>query len=108
MGIIGKIFGKKKEEIAKPDLALGQERDLGLGTDEESYEPGPAPKAQPFPAEPEPFSPKPQGMHYPQQPVMSTNKDLEIISAKLDSIKSALDNLNYRLQNIEKIAREGQ
>ena len=35
------------------------------------------------------------------------SKDLEIISLKLDALKSILENINQRLSAIEKIAREG-
>ncbi len=36
----------------------------------------------------------------------TANKELELISAKLDTIKLILDDLNRRIANLEKIARE--
>lgn len=35
------------------------------------------------------------------------SKDLEIISLKLDALKSILENINQRIAALEKIAREG-
>ena len=43
--------------------------------------------------------------HPSQQTVMSENKDLEIISAKLDAIKATLESINHRIENLERIAR---
>ena len=40
-----------------------------------------------------------------QQPTTS-DKELELISAKLDTIKLILDNLDRRIANLEKIAKE--
>lgn len=59
--------------------------------------------------EPEPsFHPSQMQMQQ-QQPMQSypINKDIELISAKLDAIKSNLDSINQRLANLERIAREG-
>jgi hypothetical protein len=36
------------------------------------------------------------------------NKDLEIISAKLDSIKAMLESLNHRVESIERLARDNE
>ncbi len=36
------------------------------------------------------------------------DKDIELINAKLDSIKAILENLNRRIEELEKIARESQ
>jgi len=40
----------------------------------------------------------------PQQNLMS--KDIEILSAKIDSLRATLENINQRLANIERIANE--
>ena len=40
-------------------------------------------------------------------PQSSDNKDLEIISAKLDALKAKMEMIDQRLANIERIAREG-
>jgi hypothetical protein len=38
----------------------------------------------------------------------STDKNLELISMKLDNLKIAIENINQRLMNIEKIAKDSQ
>lgn len=38
----------------------------------------------------------------------SISKDLEIISSKLDAIKSSIESLDYRVRNLERIAEGGQ
>lgn len=40
-----------------------------------------------------------------QQQATTMNKELELISAKLDTIRLILDNLDRRVANLEKIAR---
>jgi len=58
--------------------------------------------------EPDSFSPEPMSMpmqsfgHEREKDMMG--KDLEIISAKLDALKSSLDAINQRLANLERIA----
>lgn len=56
----------------------------------------------------QPFTPPPIPTIQPLQQVQPsiTSKDIEIISAKLDAIKAMLDNLNQRIANLERIARE--
>jgi len=44
----------------------------------------------------------------PQQTTDDTNKDIQILSAKMDALKAILDNINQRLTNIERIANESQ
>lgn len=46
---------------------------------------------------------QPQPLYQPVQPPM--NKDVEIISLKLDAIKNTLDTINMRLERLEHIAR---
>lgn len=53
----------------------------------------------------QPFTPPPIPQIQPMQATI-TAKDIEIISAKLDVIKAMLDNLNQRIANLERIARE--
>lgn len=121
MAIMDKIFFwrhgalEREAEVEKAaDLALGKDRALGLG--EEQYEAGHVPPAQPpetlapehrlgpMPEEEPSFNaPKPSAF----QAAGAPNKDMEIISAKLDALKATLDNINHRLENIERIAREG-
>lgn len=56
-------------------------------------------------AKPEPFSPAAV-----PQPVQgeASGKDLEIISLKLDSLKSTLESINERLAKLEKMAEGGE
>ena len=42
----------------------------------------------------------------PQTVVGGRDKDLEIVSAKLDSIKAQLDSMNTRLKNLERMAMD--
>lgn len=51
---------------------------------------------------------KPSGIEPFKQTQQTTtaDKELELISAKLDTIKLILDDLNRRIANLEKIARE--
>lgn len=46
----------------------------------------------------------------PQQPAPNTmvGKDIEVVSAKLDSLRATLDAINQRLANIERIAMHDQ
>ena len=53
-----------------------------------------------LPQRPQPSYPLPQQGASPG----SSSKDLEIISAKLDSLRISLDNINQRLANLERIA----
>lgn len=48
--------------------------------------------------------------NYQQQPQQTTSndKDMQIISLKLDAIKSELDAINQRIKNIENIAEKEQ
>lgn len=64
------------------------------------------PKSQEFP-EPGPleFASKPPIAAVQPAPQPSTFRDTELILAKLDAIKLSLDNLNIRLERLEKIAR---
>lgn len=74
-------------------------------------------KGEEFPVEEPSPTPYPTPTPYPQPtyqysspptPPQSavTEKDLELISAKLDAIKALLESLNQRVANLERIARE--
>ena len=43
---------------------------------------------------------------HPNQDVMQ--KDIEILSSKLDAIKAGIESMNQRLQNIERIQKNGE
>lgn len=116
MSIIGRIFPKKRAAESN-DFDLGKEnplgRDsLGLGLDDssagldsnEAYPEEQMPMQMP---QQMPRMPMRQSPVYSQPPQMqATNKDFELLSAKLDTLKALLDNINQRLTNLEKIARE--
>lgn len=58
--------------------------------------------------EPSPFEPlasKPPVAAFQPAPQPSSFRDTELILSKLDAIKVSLDNLNIRLERLEKIAR---
>ncbi len=110
MGVFD-LFKRKKEEMPS-DLGLPSEGDLKpeLGLREDMGLPGaeerPAPSMPPareaaFGASEMPTFPAPSA---PRQAVSVGNRDVELISAKLDTINAKLDNLNARVANLEKIA----
>ena len=107
MALLDKLmFWKKKEEDFGGDLNdLGG--DLGnLDNIKPPFETNPNQGAGTQPQ----FNPStfnqggfPQQPSYPQSNV--NDKDLQIISLKLDSLKSTLDSIDQRLRNVEKIAK---
>ena len=69
--------------------------------DNSAWQPPPPPQSfQSMPPPPSFNTPTPQYQNTP------ANRDFEIIESKLDTIKSQLDNLNVRLANIERMAKE--
>jgi len=114
MAILDKILGRKKPEPLIPPTGLEKGPDLGLGLDEPAIASGPTPKAFPQPP-PEPISSPhqptfAQAQHQAPQQMQHTSveKDIQILNAKLDSLKAILDNINQRLANIERIAQESE
>lgn len=128
MSLLGKLaFWKKKDEFG--DIGLGDKgmgsdfggSDLGIGSTPsgpESPEGGYGLPTQPTqsslippqqPSAPQPsFQPQFQPPPPQQQAGFSTDKDLEVISSKLDALRAALDSINQRLANLEAIARGGE
>ena len=119
MAIMDKLLfwrHKSIQDTEPPDLGLGEDRKLGLDISDEPYEPGPVPpQHSPQGQHPQQFEEPDQeqersafAQHQQNYPQQSTqNKDIEIISAKLDALKATLDNINHRLEQIERMAREG-
>lgn len=105
-------FGKDEPELGLGRTELGMEKEVGFDFPEESTGAGLMPRAEP-PMEPTPSAPTmaPPGMvapnYAPRPPMPPIHKDLELISAKLDALKATLENVNQRLENLERIAREG-
>ena len=106
MGILGKLAFWKHDDfkdLPSPELGLGKEHDTALGIGDHDFTPPPGqiPSEEPNPV-------YPQHNMSAQQPASDVSKDIQILSAKLDSLKAILDNLNQRLANIERIANEAQ
>ncbi|MBI4439033.1 hypothetical protein HY640_03830 [Candidatus Woesearchaeota archaeon] len=105
MGFFDKVmFWKKKD-----DLAL----DGNLATGMDTQNPFPA-QNQFQPAQQQPFQQQGfygQGMQQVQPPQMdafqsssayAASRQLEVVSAKLDALKAAMDSMSQRLSNIER------
>lgn len=91
-------FFKKKKEIPEPEeVPAPIEQAPQMEMSEKPYS-GPADMPPPIehpPAfAPESLKPKP----------LEESKDLQLINAKLDVLKATLDNINQRLERLEKIA----
>lgn len=111
MGVFGKLaFWKRKEDndLGLPPLP-GPGDELGLpeiGQEAGGYPAMPRQQQEPDIRPPylAPVTPQ-QYQYYPQQaPPRETNRDLELVSAKLDSIRASLESINQRLANIERVA----
>ena len=128
MGILDKVmFWKKKDEFA--DVGLGDKENLAFGDELGAGQPGANPPGmgaapglgadpgidqdlgqqtpqsfqQPQPSAPS-FSPPQQAPAYSPQQDLET-KSLEVISSKLDALRSSIDSLSQRMANLEAIAR---
>jgi len=95
------------EELDK-QLGLGKQDDLGL-----PQEPSTSPEAmmsepslKPTPLE-QPVEQPTYREIPPQQPTF-VQKDIEIVSSKLDALRATLDAMNQRLVNIERMATNEQ
>lgn len=103
MAVFDKLmFWKKKDELGIPN----PNRDAGLQFNDFGQQP---PQGfQQFPPQgymPPPSFQQPQMDSFQNQQGYRQNKDMELISAKLDAIKAMLENLNQRVANLEKVAR---
>jgi hypothetical protein len=128
MGILGKIFGKKKDDLGLGDIGnidANPDFNQPLGSPDGGYGQQPMDYGSDYGnagagAQPGGFSPEsigfervPQGAQpYPMQQQQSIGeitigKDLELISAKLDAIKAEIDAMSQRLKRLERIA-EGE
>ena len=109
------VLGKLKFWHKGDDLGLGDDLAIPKGnlpTDDLGLQsPGLPPRqsGQPEMQQPEPriesfegarqYAPQPQ-----PQSSYGSNRDLELVSAKLDAIKASLDSINQRLANLERAA----
>ncbi len=84
-------FGKKKDDFGLPPMGkeagVGLQDDFGMQQYPQQY---PQPQFQPESVQ------SMQGFR--------NDRDMELISAKLDAIKAMLENLNQRVANLERIA----
>lgn len=120
MGLFDKLMFWKKEGsddvLGAPPIGLEQPTGLDLGP--MGGQPG-VPGQPPLPPmgdvsglgtpqQPQAFQDMQQMQ--PQQPQQAdlTSQKLEVISGKLDLIKAGIDNLNQRLEKLEKIAEAGR
>lgn len=123
MGIFNKLaFWKKDDDLDFDKMAdhslgdLGQPTDDGLATDGLNTDPfgkNPTMQSSSFPSstpsvapEPEmPAAPEPMTQSkVPNQNYPLPNRELELISSKLDTIKAILTSLDQRTANLEKVA----
>ncbi len=99
------MFWKHKAPAPLPDLGGGFDEGLPP-LPGEGAEQGPAfgPAGPIYPGPPPPITPMQHAAFQPVPFQETTNKDFEIISAKLDSIRANLDAINQRLANLERVA----
>lgn len=117
-----KIQFWKKKESSGPDLGLPpsssegpnlgmNNNQLGLNTGNSPEHdmgdfstPHSIPSMQDSPSSPPSLAGYPS--HQQQQSSQRSDKDLEVISAKLDAIRASLESINQRLGALENIARQ--
>jgi len=127
MGLLSKLMFWRKEpelppdiggDLGGPDLGLPKDEDLGLpkpagmpGEEPSPAEAFAAPSLEEAPSGPEPLHP---GYRPPPPAVAAApeaafgSKDIEIISLKLDSLKTTLEAINERIARLEKMAEGGR
>ena len=101
-------FWKRKDDFESVGLgdknqSIGDvgSSDLGLGTT------GNMDSNLGMPAQQQPSfqQPSTQPQYQPPQQQTSRDKDLEIISSKLDALRASLESINQRIANLEAMAR---
>ena len=118
MAILDKLmFWKKRDEFA--DLGLGEEKgnlpfgdDFGMGDQPAAPNLNQSGLGQQYPAQNLPStSPSPQFQQQFQQPRYENpqqdinEKNLEIISSKIDALRAGIESISQRLANLETMAR---
>ncbi len=128
MGIFGKLFGRKKDDLGldldRPAYKPLGAADMGLPELETPTMPPTAESQRELSGELSPFPPQYPQQNFeepevsplrnyqprsfaPQQQMQQpslTARDVELILSKLDAIRSALNNVEMRLARLEKIA----
>jgi hypothetical protein len=122
MSILGRLFGKKNDDLGlsdlgplggapnfneplgSPDAGAGYGAPMNYGAPQQGSPGGFSPEAMGF-ERVNPNAPSPYSMPHQQSlGEINIGKDLEIISAKLDAIKAELDAMSQRLKRLERIA----
>jgi len=104
----GLDFDKSIDEQMKQTDNQFKEENLGLdqkpsGLEEKSPFEQPATETSPFPAVETPEQPAAfQAQQQMQAPAGTEQRDLELLSSKLDTIKALLNSMDQRLANVEK------
>ena len=112
MSFLGKIFGKKEEPSF--ESTFGKEKSFddmdsglnlpGMENQESNFDSFGNQKINrysPYDQEPQQHNPYAQ-QPYQQQASGDTSKDLQIIIAKLDALRSEVANISHRLEALEK------
>lgn len=115
MGLFGKLFGKKDDDLGLRELDKSLNMPTGLnmggGQSDSNLGLGNSPYGTGMPNQPSSYGSSPfdsSAMQAPQmqsvqdQNVYAISKELEVISIKLDAIKMAIESLSQRLANIER------
>jgi hypothetical protein len=107
MGLFDRLMFWKRKEPELGDLGIPQmpqqgigsmpSDELGLGLQQPQLQP-----QQPTPSYQPSYQPQMESLHSVQS--YSAGKEMEVISAKLDAIRVALDNISQRLTNLERAA----
>ncbi|MBW3022110.1 hypothetical protein KY328_04250 [Candidatus Woesearchaeota archaeon] len=95
MGVFDFLKKKKEEFPSFQEPTIPGEHDIGLPPERPAELPG-------RPMEMPSMTPTPSFERREEGTLI--NKDLEVISAKLDALKATLEAINQRLTNIERIA----
>jgi len=106
MGIFGKIFGKKEDHLDL-DRSLPDEKELNLDSDLPTENIGLDGKPI-FPEDTIDEHQKPAAFKEANQQQTSSpgssQRDLELINSKLDTLKAILNSMDQRIANLEKAA----
>lgn len=108
MGIFGKLMFWRK---GKDEVALEQPQGFPdeTGLPAPSYPQAPGPQMQPMPPpyyEQQYRQPAFQPSALQSQQAYTASKEMELISAKLDSLRAAVENLSQRIASLERMARD--
>ena len=117
MDILKKFMFWKKDDLGLNDLDktmpktdFGLEPNLGLGQQpgfgHQQMQQPMQPSYPSFQVNPATYGPQPQAFESIRQDQQgyTISKEIELISSKLDALRVAIDNLNQRLANIERLA----